>query len=236
MKKYILFFFILINLTLFYSQVNSQEKEYRSPLIFEKDILEFENTDIKQKPKPGSIVFIGSSSIRGWHKHIQEDLSPLTIIPRGFGGSNFNDAFYYADRIVISYKPRAVVIYEGDNDVAQGISTEKIANTFIDFTKKIHSNLPEARIYFISIKPSISRWHLWNKMKEANKLIEKICSKDKRLNYIDIASSMLSDDGLPKKELFLEDKLHLTRAGYILWRDIVKSILIPIELDFEFKK
>lgn len=211
-------------------------KEYPSPARFENAIKKFEASDAVQFPAQGGIVCIGSSSMRGWHKTITDDLSPLTIIPRGFGGSNMNDALHYAERIVLPYKPRAIVLYEGDNDVAQGISPQKIANTFQVFIDKVHQELPECRIYFLSIKPSIKRWHMWNTMEEANALITAKCEEDKRLVYVDVASPMLNEKGEPREEIFQQDKLHMTRGGYVIWRDILKPVLHQAELKYEKSK
>jgi lysophospholipase L1-like esterase len=171
--------------------------------------------------------------MKGWHPTIVEDLAPLTVIPRGFGGSSMNDALHFVDRIVIAYKPRAVVLYEGDNDIAGGVAPARIVESFRAFVEKVHKELPETRVYVLSIKPSISRWNLWPQMKEANRLLEQACSKDRRLVYVDVAGVMLDGNGEPKKELFQEDNLHMTRAGYELWRDTLKPVLIKAELPFE---
>ncbi|MDP6848266.1 MAG: SGNH/GDSL hydrolase family protein, partial [Kiritimatiellia bacterium] len=208
-------------------------KEYGDPKRFEKDIQRFEAEDKKNPPPQGAIACVGSSSMRGWHKTIKDDLAPLTLIPRGFGGSNMNDALHYADRILLPYKPRAVVLYEGDNDTAQGITPEKIAATFQELVDKIHGELPECRFYFLAIKPSISRWHLWPKMNEANELIASKCKEDKRLTFVDVASGMLDDEGNPKKAIFKKDNLHMNRDGYVIWRDILRPVLVKTELQFE---
>ena len=210
--------------------------EYPAPERFSEEIQRFEAEDRRQAPPRNAIVCIGSSSMRGWHGTIRGDLAPLTIIPRGFGGSNMNDALHFADRIVLPCRPRAIVVYEGDNDVAQGIAPEKIADTFRAFSKKVHADLPECRIYFLSIKPSIQRWSLWPKMKEANHLVAMECMKDKRLVFVDVASGMLDGEGNPRRGLFKEDKLHMTRAGYVIWRNVLRPILAKAELRFEPKK
>src|SRR5687767_15921673 len=107
----------------------------------------------------------------GWHSTIKQDLAPLPVIPRGFGGSNMNDALHYVDRVVTRYRPRAVVIYEGDNDIGMGIAPERVRDTFVKFVNSVHRQLPETRIYVISIKPSPKRWELWGKVVEANRLL-----------------------------------------------------------------
>lgn len=209
------------------------EKEYGDPQRFEKQILAFEEMDEQAAPPKGAIVGIGISSMRGWHDTIKEDLAPLTIIPRGFGGSNMNDALHYAERMVVAYQPRAVVVYEGDNDIAQGIAPAKIAETFRAFVAKVHAALPECRVYFLAIKPSIKRWQMWPQMVEANGLIAAECAKDDKLTYVDVATGMLASTGTPRAEIFKEDNLHMNRAGYVIWRDALRPILHSGELQYE---
>ena len=224
----------LMNMICFGQASKAQEgKVYPDPNRFEKAIQVFEANDQEQRPAQNAIVCIGSSSMRGWHSMIKEDLAPLTLIARGFGGSNMNEALYFADRIVLPYKPRAIMVYEGDNDVAQGITPKKITHTFRMFTEKVHKALPECRIYFLAIKPSISRWALWPTMQEANRLVKRACKKDKRLTFLDIASCMLAGNGTPKPHIFKDDNLHMNREGYILWRDAVRPILVKKELQYE---
>lgn len=208
-------------------------KGYPPPERLEEEIQIYEELDRESPPPKGAIVVVGSSSIQNWRETIAEDFAPLTIIERGFGGSNMNDLLHFADRIVLPYKPRALIVYEGDNDIFGGIAPEKFRDAFLTFITKVHDNLPCCRIYFLSIKPSRERWKWWPMMKEANSLLEAECKKDKRLTFVDVASSMLDDKGLPRQEIFEEHDLHMSRAGYVVWRDALMSILLKEELPFE---
>jgi len=230
-----LFLTVFMLTTLCFSQETNVliEKDFPNPERFEKDIKAFEEQDRLSSPPEHAIVAIGSSSLKIWNKTINEDLAPLTIIPRGFGGSTMYDALYYADRMVIPYKPRAVLLYEGDNDVAGGISPEKIKDTFLEFVDTIHHKLPDTRIYFLSIKPSPSRWSVWPGMREANRLIEKECAGDPRLTYVDIATPMLDADRQVLTDIFMSDRLHMNEKGYVIWRNVLRPILMKEELEFE---
>ncbi len=204
---------------------------YRSPLVFEDDIRQFEISDLESPPPAGAIVCTGSSSMRGWHSTIREDLAPLDIIPRGFGGSNMNDLLHYVDRIVIPYRPRAVVVYEGDNDIGQGVPPELIILTARKLVRAIHAELPDCRLYFLSVKPSIKRWGLWPQMQEVNRAIHAMCEEDYRLTFVDIATPMLGPDGQYREDLYVEDDLHMTEEGYRIWKKILRPILMAGELD-----
>lgn len=208
-------------------------KPYGDPTRFEKAIARFEAADAQARPPGGAVLCVGSSSIRMWHGNLAEDLSPLTVIGRGFGGSNMNDLLHYADRVVLPYRPRAVLIYEGDNDISQGVSPRQIARTFEELVDVIHGELPGCRIYMLSIKPSLARWEMWPQMVEANRLLAKVCDRDRRLTYIDIAGPMLGEDGRPRAELFVKDRLHMNRAGYEDWRDVVRPVVVEAERGYE---
>ena len=230
-KKLILLFTILLGGSAFSQGLEN----YPDPQRFEKAIEAFE-AENRTNPAPrGAVLCIGSSSMRMWHGTIVEDLAPLTLIRRGFGGSNMNDVLHYADRIVLPYKPRAIVLYEGDNDIAQGVSPETIQKTFRVFTAKVHAELPECRFYVLSIKPSISRWNMWPDMQAANRLMAADCAKDERMVFVDAGTPMLGDDGLPKPEIFKKDNLHMKRIGYEIWCDALKPVLHKTELQYESK-
>lgn len=203
---------------------------YPDPERFAGDIAAFEAADRESPPPHGAIVCVGSSSMRFWHDAIARDLAPLTIVARGFGGSNMNDALFFADRIILPYRPRAIVLYEGDNDVADGISPETIHATFGKLVARVHSALPLCRIYVLSIKPSASRWEVWPQMQRANALLRADCADDSLLTYVDVAGGMLDENGQPKPDIFLGDKLHMNRAGYRIWRDILEPVLVEQEL------
>ncbi len=212
------------------------DTQYEDPTRFEKDIREFELQDQQQALPREAILCTGSSTIKKWHSTIHEDLAPLTIIARGFGGSTMHDLLHYADRIVIPYRPRAIVVYEGDNDVAKGITPEKIRDTFREFVRKVHHTLPKTRIYFLAIKPSPKRWTMWPTMKKANQLIAEDCSQDARLTYVDITAAMLDAEGTVRGDLFDADNLHLNRAGYEILRNTLLPILEKGESKFESQR
>lgn len=193
--------------------------------FWEFQIRDYEESDQQHPPDPGIIVFTGSSSIRYWNT-LEQDLAPLPVINRGFGGAHFSHVNFYAPRIVLPYEPRIVVIYAGDNDLARKHKTpQSVAEDFRAFAQMIHTSLPETQILLISIKPSILRRRHWDKMQQANKLLSTIAEQDERIEYIDVATVMLDGEGEPSKELFKWDGLHLSAEGYALWASIIKPIL-----------
>lgn len=194
---------------------------------WEPAIRDFERADQAHPPTPGMIVFTGSSSIRRWET-LAEEMAPLGVINRGFGGAQLDDVDLYARRIVIPYKPRAVVLYAGDNDLAEGSSKtpETVLHEFQQFVQIVHEALPQTLIYYISIKPSTLRWAQWPQMKAANELIAAYIRTQPRTQYIDIAPPMLKADGTPRRELLAADGLHPTPECYRLWTSIIKPVLM----------
>jgi len=194
---------------------------------WEPAIRDFEEQDKGNPPKPGSIVFAGSSSFRFWDTLVS-DMKPLDVINRGFGGSEFSDLDEYASRIVVAYHPRAVVVYEGDNDLAEGSSKtpEMVAGDFRKFVQIVHGALPDTWIYILAIKPSKLRWSQWPQMKAANKLMQDYAATQQRVQYIDIATPMFDANGNLPRDLFKIDGLHPTAKLYAMWTAILKPILL----------
>jgi lysophospholipase L1-like esterase len=195
---------------------------------FESDILAYEQQDLLSPPPKGAIVVTGSSTIVRWTS-ILDDLAPLEIIPRGFGGSTADDLDYYLERIVLVYEPRAVVIYQGDNDIAQGWTPQYVASRIAQIAGRISARFPSARVYIISIKPSWSRWGVWPQMQQANQLLSEFCTSDPRYRYIDTASALLGADGFPRTEYYASDTLHLSAEGYTVWAGVVRPVLMAGE-------
>lgn len=193
---------------------------------WEPEIQKFEAADRQSPPAPGGVVFVGSSTIRMWAT-LAQDFPGVPVLNRGFGGSQLADAVHFADRIVIPYRPRLVMVYSGDNDLNAGKSPERVLADYRALVEKIHAALPQTRIGFLSIKPSPSRWKLAAEMKEANALVKAYSATDPRLFYVDTFTPMLRPDGSPRTELFREDMLHMNSQGYALWKSIVAPYLAP---------
>ena len=208
------FWFLLLALACSaYAQSNKVERQRQ----FEPAIKAFEEADKSNPPAKGAVLFIGSSSIAFW-KSLSQDFPKAKVINRGFGGSHIEDSVDFVDRIVIPYRPRLIVLYAGDNDIESGKTPAVVLEHFKKFVAIVHQKLPRTRIAFISIKPSPARWHLVDKVREANRLIKDFTEHDRRLRYIDVFSPMVGKDGKPRPELFVEDSLHMNDAGYRLWR------------------
>jgi lysophospholipase L1-like esterase len=191
---------------------------------WETEIAAFEASDKTTPPPKEAILFVGSSSIRLWQS-LAHDFPEHKVINRGFGGSHLADCALLVDRVVIPYRPKMVLLYAGDNDIAEGKTPEEVFADFKTFVEKVHVALPKSRIAYISIKPSITRWQLLDNIKATNRLIEGYAQKKKNLMFIDVFTPMLSPDREPRKELFVSDGLHLNAAGYELWASIIRPYL-----------
>lgn len=192
------------------------------------------DADAASRPD-GAIVLTGSSSFARW-RTMEEDLAPLTVIPRGFGGSTMADVLHYVDRLVFPYNPRAVVIYEGDNDTSDGVSPATIASQLTEIIAKIHAALPDTRVYVLSVKPSLARVGVWDKAQETTDLYKEIVAGDDRLHFIDVATPLLKANGTVMGDIFVEDGLHLNDKGNRIWATAIKSGLMALEAEFEMAK
>lgn len=200
-------------------------------LPFIKDIEAFEAQDKKNPPPQNAVLFLGSSSIRLW-KTLKQDFPELTVLNRGFGGSQISDSIRYFHRIVLPYKPKMIVFYGGTNDIASKESPEQVANDFKQLASLVRIFLPQTRLAFISANPSVARWPLDDKMRELNRLvkqyIEENDGKNGKLSFLESHSKLLSADGKPRPEILQKDGLHLNEEGYKLWLSILKPQILEL--------
>ncbi len=186
---------------------------------WEKTIAAFEAEDAKSPPPKDAVLFVGSSSIRLWD--LKKSFTELATINRGFGGSQMSDAAKYVQRIITPYKPRLIVLYEGDNDLAAKKTPGDVAADFDRLLKLVRADLPTTPLIVIGCKPSLKRWALIQQQRELNRLLAERCEKDGHAKLLDIEKPMLGDDGQPKADLFREDMLHLNDKGYALWNSLL---------------
>lgn len=185
----------------------------------------FDAADRQQWPSEGGVVFVGSSTIRFWTRLAQDFPQLPVVINRGFGGSTMADCSFFARELVLRYKPRHVLVYAGDNDLAEGRTPIQVLENFAQFANAVRAELPDARISYISIKPSPAREKLLPQMRETNDIVAAYLRRLPNSEYIDIFTPMLGADGRARPELFIRDQLHLNDEGYRLWRSVIGAQL-----------
>jgi len=217
MKK-ILAAFLLLTFTFIFSQ----EKKP----MFWQDIQNFKTLDQETLPPSNSILLVGSSSFTKW-QDVSNYFPGKTIINRGFGGSRLTDLNFYSEDLLSPYQPKQIIVYCGENDFADDaeLKSDVVVDRFKTFYTKIRAKFPNIQVDFISIKYSPSREKLWPQMKQANKKIAKFMKKEKNADFIDITKIMNDANGNVRKDLFVEDMLHMTPEGYQLWTKVMNPYM-----------
>jgi lysophospholipase L1-like esterase len=189
------------------------------------ELRSFARQDSLAPPPARPILFYGSSSIRKWET-LRQDFPGRPVLNRGFGGSRFPDALYFFEKLVVAYQPRQVVLYEGDNDIGAGATPQEVFQSFLAFEQLMQQKLPKVPLVFLAIKPSPSRWVLYPKVQEANRLIrEYVAAHPKYLRYVDTATPLLGANGRPQPQFYESDSLHLTPTGYAVWQRVLGKAL-----------
>jgi tetratricopeptide (TPR) repeat protein len=193
---------------------------------FESEIRAYEKEDLSSPTLEGGILFFGGSSIRLWQS-LETDFPDYPVLNHGFGGARVRDCVQLYPRLVKPYSPRVVILYAGDNDLADGSSPQHILHSLEEFLDLLSQDSKTARVAFISIKPSPARRCL-DDIEETNRLIEKLTLRRDDLAFLNVYDKMLKPDGSPNGELFLEDGLHMSPAGYKIWREVVAAYLSAV--------
>jgi lysophospholipase L1-like esterase len=188
----------------------------------------------KSPPAPGGIICVGSSHMQYW-KSVLADLAPLTVHNFGIGGSRMNQAAdLFIDNLAIPFKPRAVILYEGSNDINAGTKPEEVLANFRKLYGKLHAALPQTRLYVLGVVPSPGkRFEKIADLKQTNELLAKECDTQPWMKFIDVTSPLLGADGKPKEELFKPGDIHMLPAGYAVWKSVIAPVVVPAEKPFE---
>lgn len=190
---------------------------------WEAAIQRFEAMDKNAPPPERPLLFTGSSSIRLWD--VETAFAEYGALNRGFGGSVYDDLNHFFDRVVRVYRPRAIVVYSGDNDAALGADAEAIHAAFTEFADRVARELPDTPVIVLAIKPSIARWELWPIMAEANARMAAHAEAHGHVRFVDTAAPLFDADGEPDPAYLRSDRLHLNEAGYARWREILAPVL-----------
>lgn len=181
--------------------------------------------DRQNPPSPGGVLFVGSSSIRMWHGLETAFDLPVPVRRRGVGGSCLYEWADWGLSLILPHRPRLLLVYAGENDLTEGRSPHDLLASLIRLSDRVRADLPDTRVAYMAIKPSPSRMAWLGAMREANQLIQTWLLASPNMDYVDVHTAMIDNDGQPRPELFVRDQLHLSAEGYALWRQIVSAHL-----------
>lgn len=221
-----IFFSFIALLFIVFANGQNRDTKPADPVApaFWTDIVAFKKQDVVQAPPENSILFVGSSSFTRW-TNVKDYFPGYPILNRAFGGSVLTDLVRYSYDVILPYKPKQVVIYCGENDLASAdsITAKEVTLRFKTLFGIIRQNLPLTTVSFVSIKPSPVRDKIQPKVKEANRQIRAFIKTQKNADFIDLYDAMLSPDGKMREELYMGDRLHMKPEGYAIW----KKIMLP---------
>ncbi|AEK23146.1 GDSL-type esterase/lipase family protein [Capnocytophaga canimorsus] len=217
--------YIVLCLCCFFKAFSQQDSIYHRHKIWKSTIEQFEAEDKITPPQSGAILFVGSSSFTNW-KNLDTYFPNKKIINRGFGGSELKDVIFYFDRIVTPYKPKQIVLYEGDNDIVFGQTAEEYFDDVKTFVRLVRLHLPGTPILLLSIKKSPARSHYTIEFDRANALMYQYAQTQKTVQFVDVTSVLFDTKGEMRKDCFLSDNLHINEKGYQLWADLIRGFLL----------
>jgi lysophospholipase L1-like esterase len=194
---------------------------------YEPSLKAFAEADRAQPPRKGGILFVGSSIFRQWTT-VGEQMAPLPVLNRAFGGSRTGDQVARFDQLIPVYAPKIVVYYCGSNDLKAGTMPEDPAAIFARFrafSEKLQATRPETRLVFVSSTRSPDRVPRWEQVDHYNGLVRAYCAATPHHTFIDINPALVDPHGHPRLDLYVADKLHFKPPAYVEFTSIIKPVL-----------
>lgn len=197
------------------------------PKYWEGEIAAFERLDVSNPPPADAILFVGGRDLRLWSS-LAADMAPIPVIQRGFGGAQIPHINHYRSRIILPYRPRAILVMAGDADLAdvRGRRPEDVLDDFRTLALSLRAEGEDAPIYFISLRPSPARDERWYGAQRANALIADYVRHERGMYFLDVTAKMLDENGNIRDDLYRWDGLTLNERGYAVLAETIKPVLI----------
>lgn len=193
---------------------------------FEPAVQAYEAADKIENSPQGAILLVGDSQFYRW-KTVKEDLAGYEVVNRGIDSFQFSDILTFFDRLVRPHHPRLIVLHVGGNDVHNGKTSERLLADFKAFVARVRADQPDVPIAFTSITPGPGRWDEAAARKQANRTLADYIATQPNLHFIDLWDAMLTPDGKPREELWVEDRIHSNHAGYLIRVEKMRALLGP---------
>jgi len=201
----------LVLLLGFGSLADAQSQPRAHP--FEGSVRLFEAADQTNPPPRNAILLAGDSQFHRW-KTVAGDLPGYTVINRGIDSFQTSDLIYFADRLVLPYQARLIVLNIGGNDVHAGKSPAQVLADFKMLVARIRAMQPAVPIIFCSLTPGPARWAEAGHRRETNRLIQDYSTTQPDLRFINLWDAMLTPEGRSRTDLWMADGIHSSHAGY----------------------
>ena len=201
--------------------------EFPTPLAtnrFEDDVVailtRLQRGHLPERP----IAFYGSSSFRLWGT-MQQDLRSLDIVNLGFGGGTNLSGRHYLHKLLVPLQPQRVVLYFGENDIANdGLTGKSTFQNLQALLDDIRRALPSAAIFVLGTKQSPTRWIYADEVDEYNSLTASCCQERGDATFIDASAGLIGENGRPMGRYYQPDFIHLNAGGYAVWADILRDV------------
>lgn len=187
-------------------------------------MLAYEAADKAGPPPRGAILLAGDSHLFRW-KTLHEDLPGYTIINRGIDSFQLPDLIHFASRLVMPYQPRLIVLHVEGNDVHGGTPPAQVLADFKALVAMIRVTLPAVPIAFSSLTPGPGHSDEADQRRQTNQALKAYIATQKNLQFIDLWEAMLTPEGKPREDLWVEDRIHPNHAGYLIRVKIMRSLL-----------
>jgi lysophospholipase L1-like esterase len=195
---------------------------------YEPAFKKFARDDQANPPMPGGILFVGSSIFRQWDT-LRDNMAPLPVLNRAFGGSRTSDQLARFSQVVLTYSPKVIVYYCGSNDLKAGDTPEDPAEIFArfkSFSDRVREKLPDTWLLFVSSTRSPDRVHRWEQVDHYNALARAHCNSTPQHQFIDINPGLVDASGHPRLDIYQDDKLHFLPMAYPeIFTPIIKPVL-----------
>lgn len=207
--------------------------------------------EIESRPvEKGKIIFYGDSSFTRWqpkygnvnlHDVILGSDGSKACLNHGIGGSTAEELLYYYPRLIRAYEPRAIVLQAFCNDRDVSYNASEVVYLQARLLEYARQDFHGIKLYVCDVRPlsmfvgELCWLALGSALREYNELIGDYCKKhDDCILIRHAADPVFFEEGFagdydhPRKDIFIDDRVHYNSAGYELYANFFRRQLKDI--------
>ena len=185
------------------------------------------------KQAQAKIIFIGDSLTENWDEELwKARIAPAGALNVGVGGEGPQHVLWRMEHgILEGPAPETVVLMIGINNFWRHFTAADTARGIETIVERIHARHAMTRIVLLGLLPvyeAASPIRPW--IGEINTRLKQLDGREK-VEVFDFSSAFLEADGNQRLQLYQEDHLHLSKAGYVvLARELTPVLKLPAAL------
>ncbi|RFC48756.1 MAG: beta-glucosidase [Verrucomicrobia bacterium] len=187
--------------------------------------------EVRANPGPIDMLLVGDSITIQWGASWTQNFPKFKAVNIGIGGDKTQNVLWRLDHGgVAGLEPKTVLLMIGNNNMFFTPETgiEAAARGIEMCVRNLREKFPGAPLIVAKILPAHAPGNrFYEDIKKTNASLDLLkLNADSNVRVLDLWSDFTNPDGTLKRELFTSDNVHLSPAGYAVYAEKLRPLLV----------